>query len=51
MYPSTMLALALLLPAQALSQSAPPDMKGTWKGQAQAAIIGANPYRVPRPPA
>ncbi|MGE3988047.1 hypothetical protein [Pseudorhodoplanes sp.] len=34
----------------AFAQTTPPNLVGTWKGKAEAVIIGANPYRVTESP-
>jgi hypothetical protein len=39
-------ASAIVFAASSASAQTPPNLVGTWKGKAEAVIIGANPYRV-----
>ncbi len=41
---------ATMFAASSVSAQTPPDLVGTWKGKAEAVIIGANPYRVAETP-
>ena len=38
--------IALALAASSASAQTPPNLVGTWKGKAEAVIIGPNPYRI-----
>jgi hypothetical protein len=37
---------AVVFAASSASAQTPPNLVGTWKGKAEAVIIGANPYRI-----
>ena len=42
----TICGAAVMFAAPIASAQTPPNLVGTWKGKAEAVIIGANPYRV-----
>lgn len=41
---------AIVFVASSASAQTPPNLVGTWKGKAEAVIIGPNPYRVTESP-
>lgn len=43
-------ASTIVFAASSASAQTPPNLVGTWKGKAEAVIIGANPYRVTETP-
>ena len=46
---AVLIAALALATTSALAQD-PPNLVGTWKGEAQAVIVGPTPYRVPDAP-
>jgi hypothetical protein len=47
---SSVCASAIVFAASSAFAQTPPNLVGTWKGKAEAVIIGANPYRVTETP-
>jgi hypothetical protein len=43
---SSVCVSAIVFAASSASAQTPPNLVGTWKGKAEAVIIGPNPYRV-----